>query len=64
MAIGTCPCYGCEEKFIGCHGEQCPKKPGYLEWLEEKRNLNKVMANHDREIREYKVKRNDKFHSV
>lgn len=41
----TNPCMGCTERHAICHAN-CPKNPGYPEWLAEKR-ANKPNENHD-----------------
>ena len=45
------PCYGCEEKFILCHGD-CPKdkrgEHGYLAWKAELEKANNARREYDR----------------
>ena len=41
----TNPCKDCTQRHANCHSN-CPKKPGYPEWLEEQR-AKKPNVNHD-----------------
>ena len=41
----TNPCKDCTQRHVACHSD-CPKMPGYPEWLEEQR-AKKPTENYD-----------------